>query len=81
MNDKLFILWDPKDGEPQRDKHGAIEASGLLGRITEKNAYLTAYAKYPDARRPADLEVFQRLRGVEYNLSGSKGSYDIIRVA
>ncbi len=77
---KRFILWDPSDGDPRRGDNSEWLTSGLLGVIDEGNVYLTVYPKYPDARRPGDLAVNERIQGVEYSLSGSKGSYDVYRI-
>lgn len=81
MEEKKFILWDPGHGAPRRDSDGNIDSEGLIGRITEGNAYLSAYASYPDARRPADLEVGEKIDQVSYSLSGSYGVYTVYRVS
>ena len=83
MSNKRFILWDRKDGSPHRDDDGNnIVSSGILGRVTADNVYLTAYASYPvdEPRRPTDLAVGEVIRGVRYTLSGGNGWYDIYRV-
>lgn len=80
MDNARFILWDPKDGDPRHDEEGSITSAGLVGPIGADNAFLAAYAAYPDARRPRDLQVGERIRGVRYSLSGSVGSYDVHRV-
>lgn len=76
-----YILWDPKDGDPTRYGDGQIVSSGLMGEITADNVYLSLYAVYP-ADQPCihSLAVGECIRGVQYNLSGSKGVYDIYRV-
>ena len=79
-SEPLFIIWDPRDGDPRREESGEFISNGILGRLTEGNAYLTAYPTYPDARRPVDLEVGGCIRGVRWQLSGQSGYYDIYRV-
>ncbi len=74
-----FILWDPNDGRIPLDG-GKVATAGLLGVVGADNVYLTSYAGYPDGRRPIDLEIGQRIAGVKYSLSGSKGTYDVYRV-
>lgn len=80
MSKKRFIIWNPRDGAPFRDDEGNITSSGLVGRIGEDNAFLRAYAGWPDERRPGDLEVGQRIEGVKYSLSVTTGHYEIWRV-
>jgi hypothetical protein len=75
-----FILCDSDRGEPRRDESGNYLTSGAIGVVDEENVYLTTYAKYPDARRPWDLAVHERLRGVEYSMAWTHGMYDIIRI-
>ena len=70
-----FILWDRKDGD--RPLPGS---DGILGKLTLDNAYLTAYANWPDKRRPRDLPVGGVIRAVCYRLSGGSGAYDLWRV-
>lgn len=79
---KKFILWDPRDGIIPIDiDTGAIRTDGILGRITENNAYLTAYPEYPEEEKKlADLKVGECIIGVRYRLSGGNGWYDIYRV-
>lgn len=82
MTEAKFILWDPRDNfRPREDDDGNVVSDGVLGRMTQDNVYLTAYAEYPDNRRPADLEVGESIKGVTYSLSGSRGVYDVYRVA
>jgi len=82
MPERKFILWDPKDNfRPREDDEGSITSDGVLGRVTVGNVYLTTYGEYPDERRPADLKVGDSIKGVKYSLSGSRGVYDIYRVA
>jgi hypothetical protein len=77
-----FILHSPGQHgfRPSQDEDGNIISDGAIGRVTEGNVYLTAYPKWPDDRRPKDLEVGQHIPGVQYHLSGEHGSYDIYRV-
>lgn len=75
-----FIIWDPKDGRPTRGDDGTITTSGLVGEITEDNAFLTAYAEWPTSKRPRELEVNESILDVGFSLSGSKGRYDVYRV-
>ena len=72
-----FILWDPKDGffHPRSSR-----SSGVLGKIGPDNVYLTAYANYPDEKRPKDLEVGESILNVKFSLSGTTGHYDIHRI-
>lgn len=72
--EKRFILWDPKDGFPTEG------SSGILGRITINNVYLTTYAEYPCHKRPQDLLVGEAIRSVKFSLSFERGLYDIIRI-
>lgn len=76
-----FILWDPKDGAPRQDDEGRIVSDGILGRISADNAYLSLYGTYPGDRRPNDLRVGEAIPSVRFSLSGSSGSYTVIRVA
>jgi hypothetical protein len=81
LNERRFILWDPKDGYmPPRGDDGEFLSDGTLGRIGPDNVYLTAYAGYPGQLLPKDLVFGGRIVGVEYRLSGSKGVYDVYRV-
>ena len=76
-----FILWSRREGmQPTRNEEGRIISDGIIGRVTEDNAYLRAYPEYPDERRPWDLPVGFCIEEVKYSLSGSKGTYDIWRV-
>lgn len=76
-----FIVWDPKDGRPNRDDDGNINSSGLMGPTTLDNVYLSTYGAKPDGSKEyQDLEVGECVRGVKFSLSGSKGIYDIYRV-
>ena len=53
-----FILWDPRSGyDPNRNDDGEISTNGAIGVISETNVYLTAYANYPDAKRPRHLTI------------------------
>jgi hypothetical protein len=77
----LFILWDRRDGAPRRDEDGALVSDGIVGRIGPDNVYLSGYAAYPADTRPLDLDVGGCIPGVGYSLSGSRGTYDVYRVA
>jgi hypothetical protein len=78
---KAFILWDPKDGDPPRDEGGGFRTSGAVGEIGQDNVYLRAHAQFPSLTRPEDLEyVGARIQGVTFRLSGEKGTYDVYRV-
>ncbi len=80
MGRMFFIIWDPRDGEPQRD-NGVITSDGIIGRVTEENVYIKAYASISEGeKRPEDLEVGAHTYA-EFSLSGSKGLYRIYRVA
>lgn len=79
QNPKRFILWDAEKGEPRRDHDGSYLTSGAIGHVHEDNVYLTSYAIYPDARRPKDLAVHERICGVRWAMSFTHGMYDIIR--
>lgn len=80
---KRFILWDQKDGpNPPRDEAGEILTNGCLGRLTINNVYLTSYGARPDGAKAYDeLELGEAVRNVRFSLSGSKGEYDVYRVA
>lgn len=79
MMDRRFILWDTKDGAVRYDGDDII-SDGVIGRVTINNAYLAAYAVYPDERRPKDLEVGQSISSLGFHLSGGHGWYDLYRV-
>ena len=80
-SEKRFILWDPKDGEP-RKQDGEFISDGVLGRVGLDNAYIRIYPEFPEGtNRPENLEVGESILEVTYRLSGSKGTYDIYRVA
>lgn len=73
--EKLFVIVPV--GEPV----DAESATGILGRIGVDNVYLTAYPAIWDGfKQPSELDVDERTRAT-YNLSGSKGTYDIVRVS
>lgn len=78
MSDKRFILWDPKDGEVRRDGD-TIVSDGILGRMSQHNPYLTAYAKW-HGKLPEDLNVGESCLGT-WSLSGSRGTYRCYRIA
>jgi hypothetical protein len=76
---KRYILVDP--GERVRfDDDGEPATSGALGVIEEGNVYLTAYGKHLSGPKVSELAVGQRAL-VAYNLSGSKGTYEVLRVS
>lgn len=70
---KEFILWDPRDGKPD------LSSSGLMGVLPENNVYISTYA-HNMGKSPGELEVGQSVEAT-FNLSGSKGSYLIVRVS
>ena len=75
-----FIIWDSRDGNP-RTKDGGWVSGGLMGELTPENIYLRVYAQRPEGSKPFEiLEVGECVRGVQYTLSGSKGTYDVYRV-
>lgn len=77
-DDRRFVLWNlERDGEL---RYPDEQTTGVLGQITLDNVYLRAYARYPDDRRPDDLEVGERIEGVVYRMSGQRGVYDVYRV-
>lgn len=81
MNQKQFIIWDPKDGDPRRNDSGEFISDGIIGRVGIHNAYMEIYAEFPeDSKSLKDLEVGERVQGVKYSLSGTSGIYDIHRV-
>ena len=92
LKDRRFIIWDTRDGNgsPRQEECGPsragfhrgtrIVSDGIIGRIGAENAYLTVYPEYPDHDRPTDLGVQGFITGVEFGLSGSKGTYDVFRV-
>lgn len=82
MNQKKFIIWDPKDGDPRRNDSGEFISDGIIGRVGIHNAYMEIYAEFPEDAKPLkDLEVGEAVRNVKYSLSGTSGIYDIYRVA
>lgn len=85
MEERRFIIWDPRDGNGYArwdDAGNKIISDGVLGRIGIDNVYLTAYPEWPEleTRRPRDLGLNGIICGVKYRLSGESGEYDIIRV-
>lgn len=78
---KLFIIWDPSDGSLSRDLEGQINTSGIFGRISADNVYLTTYATYPqDSKSLLEMDIGERMENVCFSLSGERGYYDIVRV-
>lgn len=81
--DKLFILWDRRNGpRPPRDQDtGEILSGGCIGRIGLHNVYLRTYGVRPNGAKDYDcLDVGEFIRDVKFNLSGTSGVYDIYRV-
>lgn len=78
-NEPRFIIWDPKEGEPRRSADGGYVSAGCMGVMTLGNIYLTAYGSF-SGRKPADLAVHERCP-VTYSLSGTRGEYQVIRIA
>ena len=74
-----FIVWDRVDGNPNQDDQGNITSDGILGRVAIDNVYVSVYASYQD-KLHTDLGVGECALA-EFNLSGSKGSYLVYRVA
>jgi hypothetical protein len=70
--DMKFVIADPKD---------SVTETGVFGQIDKENVYLTAYAQYPDKRRPQYLAVGECIENVKYSLCGSTRRYNIVRVA
>lgn len=73
MSAKRFIIWDEKDGSP------TLESSGLIGRVTEDNAYIRAYPNWITDRRASDLAIGEGALA-EFRLSGGRGIYLVFRV-
>lgn len=88
-SEKRFIIWDKRDamgvgstGHPRRDDDGNIISDGIVGRVGFANAYMTIYPELPEGAKPPNaLEVGECIEGVKYSVSGSRGVYDIYRVA
>jgi len=89
MPEKLFIIWDEKDGLPRVDEDGNIISDGIIGRVGLNNVYINTYATYhrtvyqkgkpPYNMTPADLEVGEHMLA-SFSLSGTKGTYQVWRV-
>jgi len=83
--ERVFIIWDPRDGAVRTDDDGNIISDGLIGRVGGDNVYVRVYAEYPPGTpmlvngEPA-LEVGQFARA-DFRLSGSHGRYHVYRVA
>jgi len=73
LSKKLFILWNNKDGLPK------LNDSGLIGRVTEKNCYISIYPKVLGDKLISSLDVGEHVMA-EYSLSGTNGVYAIYRV-
>lgn len=75
---KEFVIVG--QGEPCFvEEDGGHSTNGILGGpIPVENAYLSAYAVYPGPH-PETLEIGQRTKAT-FSLSGSKGTYDVVRV-
>lgn len=75
-----FIIWKQKDGTP-RTSGGGWVSGGLIGLVTAENVYLRVYGVRPEGSKPYEkLSVGECVAGVEFSLSGSKGTYDVYRV-
>ena len=73
-----FVIVEP--GTPVFIEDGVPSTSGILGgTVSEGNVYISTYAVYEDVRA-TELEIGERTRAT-YNLSGSKGTYDVVRTA
>jgi len=66
--EKIFILWDNKDGSPKLDD------SGLIGRVGENNCYIALYPKVLGDKFVSSLDVGEHVMA-EYSLSGTNGVY------
>ena len=74
-----FIIWDSKDGNPSTPD-GAWVSGGLIGLVTLDNVYLRVYGMRPEGSKPYEkLEVGECVTGVEFSLSGTRGTYDVYR--
>jgi hypothetical protein len=74
-----FIIWDARDGEPQRNEQGEFLSAGLIGVVGPDNAYISIYANYDDDTSAKELKVGQ-FAVARFNLSGSSGIYRVYRV-
>lgn len=77
---RKFILRHPSSGPLRESDDGYIVEDGVMGCLDSTNVYLTTYAEWPDRRRPKDIGVGERIRGVKFRLSGECGVYDVYRV-
>jgi hypothetical protein len=77
--DHRYIIWDPRDGEPQTGDDGEIISAGVMGVLEPKSVYITVYPNYRDDRLPNTLEV-GAFSVAEFSLSGTRGVYRIYRV-
>ena len=67
-----FVLVNPGES--------AGNSSGLIGVVGPDNVYIKIYPAYDGDKSPTDLEVGEKIANAKYNLSGSTGYYDIVRV-
>lgn len=79
MTEKMFIIWDQKDGEPRRGDDGEFLTDGIIGRVGADNVYVRGYAAYREGDHES-LEVGQ-FAVADFSLSGSKGTYRVYRVS
>jgi hypothetical protein len=78
---RFFVIVDPAT-PVERNERGELNTNGVIGVVSEINAYICAYPSLAEGEpRPEDMQVGQRSCSAKYNLSGSVGFYDIVRVA
>jgi hypothetical protein len=65
-----------------RDERGDLNTGGVLGgAVSDRNAYIAAYPRIHDGHKPVrELAIGERTQAT-YSLSGSRGTYDIVRVS
>lgn len=80
-NAPLYLIVTP-GADVHRDERGDLNTGGVLGGpVSDRNAYIAAYPAVHDGHPPiAGLAVGERTQAT-YSLSGSRGTYDIVRVA
>jgi hypothetical protein len=76
-----YVIVEP-GADVHRDERGDLNTGGVLGgAIGDRNAYIAAYPRIHDGHPPISaLAVGERTQAT-YSLSGSRGTYDIVRVA